>query len=893
MNDKTHRRKLNTFWVGCALVVAFLTALIGISISEFNRYTQKQIYQESISQLTEISDQLFEKLEVQLNDQWDRLYKLEQLQNGRSEATVAELADFLTSRERDLSPANSTVRFLAVDQHGYYYTAEGQQGLWTGAELLDDSDQQSFLITDWLTNTNQIVFAYRLQSPLIVNGSSITHFVLLRSMEDIAPFFRCSAFHNQNTTYVLDANGVKMFEDTVLPDTTFSGRNLYHALRQLTYPHSGKTFDQYLEKLDREGFVCTSVLLSNEQDYYMALKRLDGYSWTMVFFVPQDEVAVSTRSMVNSLLQIFIGAIIILILVSCLAMLVVMRLRQNQRTLAERERVNTQLEAANAQLETANEQLEHAQQATVEALSIAERANQAKTDFLSNMSHDIRTPMNAIVGIAQLMQSELNDPQKMADHIEKLQASSQHLLNIINDVLDMSRIESGKAVLHTKPMNLAEELNQIESIIRPQTVQNGQTFDLHTDGVRHEQLLGDATRLRQVLLNILSNAVKYTPEGGHIHFCIKELERDGRTYARYRFAVEDTGIGMTPEFLEHIFDPFTRAENSVTNRVQGTGLGMAITKNIVEMMGGSIHVESTLGKGTRFEVMLEFKIDPDAAANTEKLSLLALHCDGRHSAAIRDALTDRPVVLHIADTLADGLAVLRNNHVDVILLPYTDDLDALSVDVHTLRDAAPSGSMLLCVAERSREEVLTGLHSVGADGFLPLPFFATNLDLEMRRVREGRIQTAGEEHSSILKGMHFLCAEDNAINAEILRSLLELSGADCTIYSDGAQLVQAFAAVEPGQYDMILMDVQMPVMNGYEATKAIRAGENPLGRTIPILAMTANAFSEDVQHSLDAGMDAHLSKPVDLHALEDTIRKFRVPPPRKQLTDPSVLHAEP
>ena len=881
MKDKTSSRKSNMFLSGCILLLIFLAVFIGISISEFNRYTQKQIYQESINQLTEISNQLFEKLEVQLSAEWDRLYKLDQMQDDRSEMTIAELAKFLTRRERDLSPVDGSVQFIAVDEHGYYYSSAGRQGLWSGADQLNTSGQQSFLITDWLTNQNQIVFAHRTQSPLTVNGSAITHFVLLRSMEDIAPFFRSSAFHSQNTTYVLDENGVKMFEDTVLPGTTFDGRNLYHAMRQLTYPHSGKSFDDYLEQLDRNGFVCTSVLLHDGQEYYMTLKRLDGYSWTMVIFVPKDEVAVSTRSMVSSLLRIFLGAVFVLLVLCGLAMVVMLRLRQNQRTLAEREQVNVQLAAANQKLEDANEQLESAQQATVEALAIAERANQAKTEFLSNMSHDIRTPMNAIIGIAQLMQNELQEPQKMADHIEKLQASSQHLLNIINDVLDMSRIESGKAVLHTGPMNLADELTQIENIIRPQAVQRRQTLELCTDGIRHEQLLGDATRLQQVLLNILSNAVKYTPEGGHIHFCIKELERDGSTYARYRFAVEDTGIGMTPEFLKHIFDPFTRAENSVTNRVQGTGLGMAIAKNIVEMMGGTLHVESIPGKGSRFEVLLEFKIDPDAAANSEKLSLLAMRCDSKSFGAIRNALADRPTTLHSADTLADGLALLRDSHVDVILLPYMDDPETLRTDVQTLRDAAAADAMILCVAERPREEVLDGLRAAGADGFLPLPFFATNLGAEVRRVRESRANAAPDEHRSVLQGMHFLCAEDNAINAEILRSLLEIVGADCTIYPDGAQLVQAFASVQPGQYDMILMDVQMPVMNGYEATRAIRAGDNPLGRIIPILAMTANAFSEDVQHSLDAGMDAHLSKPVDLHALEDTVRKFRVTPPRK------------
>ena len=297
MKNKTPHRKLNMFLAGCILLVVFLAAFIGISISEFNRYTQKQIYQESINQLTEISSQLFEKLEVQLSAEWDRLYKLGQLQEDRNEMTIDELADFLSRRERDLSPVGSSVQFIAVDEHGYYYSSADQQGLWSGADQLNTDERQSFLITDWLTNTNQIVFAQRTQNPLAVNGSAITHFVLLRSMEDIAPFFRSSAFHSQNTTYVLDENGVKMFEDTVLPGTAFDGRNLYHAMRQLTYPHSGKSFDDYLEQLHRDGFVCTSVLLNDGQEYYMTLKQLDGYSWTMVIFVPSPfpPAAWSTR----------------------------------------------------------------------------------------------------------------------------------------------------------------------------------------------------------------------------------------------------------------------------------------------------------------------------------------------------------------------------------------------------------------------------------------------------------------------------------------------------------------------------------------------------------------------------------------------------------------------
>ena len=395
------------------------------------------------------------------------------------------------------------------------------------------------------------------------------------------------------------------------------------------------------------------------------------------------------------------------------------------------------------------------------ALEIAEKASKAKTDFLSNMSHDIRTPMNAIIGITTLMKNELHEPEKLAEHLGKLETSGQLLLGIINDILDMSRIESGKTTLNVEKMNLPRQISQLDSVIRQQAGQRRQTLTVETH-VKHENVLGDPNRLKQVLMNILSNAVKYTPNGGHVRLEIDELTHTEH-YTKYRFVVQDNGIGMSEEFQKTLFEPFAREEKSGTNKVQGTGLGMAITKSIVDLMGGTIHVESTTGKGTRFEVVLEFPIDAEA------------------------------------DT-----------------------------------------------------------------------------------VQETQVPPEEEETASPLSGMKFLCAEDNAINAEILEMLLEANGASCTICSNGQEIVDAFASVKPGDYDMILMDVQMPVMDGLEATRRIRSSENPLGKTIPILAMTANAFLEDMQKSREAGMDEHLSKPVDISALEQTVKRFRVTPPENK-----------
>ena len=325
----------------------------------------------------------------------------------------------------------------------------------------------------------------------------------------------------------------------------------------------------------------------------------------------------------------------------------------------------------------------------------------------------------------------------------------------------MSRIESGKTTLNVEKMNLPQQVSQLDSIIRQQAGQRCQTFTVNTH-LQHENVMADPNRLNQVLMNILSNAVKYTPKGGHIRLEVEELPRNEH-FARYRFVVQDDGIGMSEEFQKTLFDPFTREEKSGTNKVQGTGLGMAITKSIVDLMGGSISVESAPGRGTRFEVVLEFPIATES--------------------------------------------------------DHAQKVQALPEEA---------------------------------------------------------------EETSPLSGMKFLCAEDNAINAEILEMLLESKGASCTICSNGQELVDAFASVKPGEYDMILMDVQMPVMDGLEATRRIRNGENPLGRIIPILAMTANAFLEDMQKSKEAGMDEHLSKPVDIAALEQTVKRFRVTSPIKK-----------
>ena len=371
----------------------------------------------------------------------------------------------------------------------------------------------------------------------------------------------------------------------------------------------------------------------------------------------------------------------------------------------------------------------------------------------------------------------------------------------------------------------------------------------------------DEVSLNRVLNNIISNSIKYTPAGGHILLEIEEIPREGH-YARYKFVVQDDGIGMSPEYLKHIYEPFTREESSLTNKVQGTGLGMAIARTLINQMGGSIHVESEQGKGSRFEIMLDFKINEEADRNTHKLRILLVQCSDATSVRIQDAVKNKPIVLESAAQFQDALELLRENEYDAVLLSLKDP--ELKDRVGQMRKVAAMGTAILGVAAMQRTEAAPLLAEAGVDGFVPLPFFLSNLETELDHIKEERENVAKEQNVSPLNGMRFLCAEDNEINSEVLTAILEMSGASCKIYPNGAEIVKAFETVQPGDYDMILMDVQMPVMDGLEATRAIRNGENPLGRTIPILAMTANAFAEDVEKSKEAGMDEHLSKPVDI-----------------------------
>ncbi|MCB6300247.1 response regulator [Lachnospiraceae bacterium 210521-DFI.5.20] len=511
--------------------------------------------------------------------------------------------------------------------------------------------------------------------------------------------------------------------------------------------------DSLQKKLDgREQGV---ELVESDKPYYLGYCSIENNNTMLICIVEKSVVDNVLRDYQKTIVfETILMAGFILLLFAGLFYSISRRSLAEQK--AEYEKRNNEIQTqAMKEMEESNKKLKKAKNITTEALQTAENANKAKTDFLSNMSHDIRTPMNAIIGMTSLIRHDAGNKAKVIEYADKIDISSQHLLGIINDVLDMSKIEAGKTVFKYTDFSILDFITELNTIFHSQIDEKNQTLTIIKENIRHEWVNGDQVHLMQIFSNLVSNAVKYTQEGGKIQFLVEECETKSSVYAKYRFLVSDNGMGMSADFKDTIFDAFTRAESSMTNKIQGTGLGMAITKNLVEAMGGTIDVESELGQGSCFEVLIDLRIAED-----------------RFVSSAEQAEKDEPA-------------------------------------------------------------------------------------------------------GNVLKGMRFLCAEDNELNAEILMELLKIEGAECTICENGKRVLEAFEQSAPGDYDMILMDVQMPVMNGYEATKAIRRSSHELAKTIPIIAMTANAFSEDIQHSLAAGMNAHVSKPVEMKVLEKTIRSIK------------------
>ena len=732
------------------LILIFLNLIfVKLLLNRMNSY----IAENGKSSMGAVVEQIQQTYDLQVNGYYSRLHMLEDFltQEGVRSIELDRNKKFFEAWQKE---SESTLIFL--QENGKAITTDG-------TKLRVDMPSKLLLDLRNGYNIGKLVSldynqkkkdGYLVAIPCqeyTINGETYTAIGTLYDHSKLDSMLSVKSYNGNAYLFMLDNDGNITYTNQK-EDKFF--RN-YFLLKHLKGDQAitEEEADSLQKKLDgREQGV---ELLGSDKPYYLGYCPIENNNTMLICIVEKSVVDNVLRDYQKTIVfETILMAGFILLLFAGLFYSISRRSLAEQK--AEYEKRNNEIQTqAMKEMEESNKKLKKAKDITTEALQTAENANKAKTDFLSNMSHDIRTPMNAIIGMTSLIRHDAGNKAKVIEYADKIDISSQHLLGIINDVLDMSKIEAGKTVFKYTDFSILDFITELNTIFHSQIDEKNQTLTIIKENIRHEWVNGDQVHLMQIFSNLVSNAVKYTQEGGKIQFLVEECETKSSVYAKYRFLVSDNGMGMSADFKDTIFDAFTRAESSMTNKIQGTGLGMAITKNLVEAMGGTIDVESELGQGSCFEVLIDLRIAED-----------------RFVSSAEQAEKDEPA-------------------------------------------------------------------------------------------------------GNVLKGMRFLCAEDNELNAEILMELLKIEGAECTICENGKRVLEAFEQSAPGDYDMILMDVQMPVMNGYEATKAIRRSSHELAKTIPIIAMTANAFSEDIQHSLAAGMNAHVSKPVEMKVLEKTIRSIK------------------
>lgn len=740
MQKESERIKSKNRFVPLLFALLIITVVVSeILFAKMNSYVETN----GKLSLDAVDEQLQQTYDLQLDSYYSQLHLIGNYLIHDSNISLVENQKFLNSWQNELDS-----QILFIKENGTAITADGTRC------RLDISNQ---LLMDLKNNKNiakLVPLSYKQESgsgflmaipcdEYYIDGESYTAIGSVMDSKKLNSVLNFNGYDGKAFIFMVNKSGTVIYTNQLKKELVQN----YSLIKHLKIEDAIR--DEQAQKLEKaiQNNEQGVELLGNDKPFYLGYRPIQNNDSMLVCIVSKgvvDNSLVSYQRMVL-LIAIVLCAVIFILFMGLSISISKMKLANQKMKYEER---NKEIQEKNLkELANINKNLKIAQTATSQALEVAENANQAKKDFLSNMSHDIRTPMNAIVGMTTLLQKDCGNEEKVKEYAKKIEVSSKHLLGIINDVLDMNKIESGKTTLNYTDFSILEFVEQINTIFRPQMDEKYQSFEIHVENISHEWVHADSVHLMQIFSNLLSNAVKYTQDGGHIQLWLEELSSKSSVYAKYRFLVVDNGMGIEDSFKDKIFDAFTREENSVTNRIQGTGLGMAITKNLLDAMGGTIQVESEKGKGSCFEILLDLKI----------------------------------------------------------------------VKKHEV------------------------------------------------------VSPNNENRSESISGMKFLCAEDNELNAEILEELLKYEGAECVICENGKEVVETFKQSKPDEYDMILMDIQMPIMNGYEATLKIRSFD----QDIPIIAMTANAFSEDIQHSLSAGMDAHISKPVDMQVLKRVVQNIK------------------
>ena len=706
--------KTNNYLVPIALA-ATLVVLLVFGIFYMRNSLLKMTAEERSNQLEEMVIQINTNLTNGLQTHWNLVEGIDQAMSGKHYADKNEVCANIALMEDLFCTDLYGSHVMLLDNQGIGYLSSGSVGIWNDVNhLIDGNEKHTFVSETDNINGSHLIFSKELSEPITIDdNNSFNHVVLLKDIKTVKQYYTTTTYEGKASTYFIRNNGILAYYDSEVEDVIAS-RNIFKALAEVEYIQN-ESFSDIKEELAEDGIATADIRISGSE-YFYCLASLQGYDMYLMLLVPAKSVAVSTMNMMNSTVRTETVFGSILMLMTFLVFYGFVKVQRSSQLVKLEQETNKELNRLR---------------------NIAESANAAKSTFLNNMSHDIRTPMNAIIGFTNIALKNNPSPE-IKNCLEKISDSSDHLLALINDVLDISRIESGKIHFAPVVVELSEITAAVLSIMDGYLSNRELRFEYNIEKPIVPFVMTDAVRIREVLVNILGNAVKFTPDGGTIHFDTKYQIKDANTIVVHYF-ISDTGIGMSEEFLSHIFDEFSQEDHGARTQYKGTGLGMTISKQYIDMMNGTISVASKKNEGSSF-------------------------------------------LVEIPMTIADGTAIAKQENNPA----YCD-----------------------------------------------------------------------------LNGTGILLVEDNDLNAEIAIVQLEEYGFDITRATDGKEAVEIFNSKPEGSFDIILMDVMMPKMNGYEATKAIRNLQNrPDAAQIPIIAMTANAFAEDVQASLDAGMNGHLSKPI-------------------------------
>ncbi len=726
MRKQRMRTGKNSNYIPAGLIVLLIIVIAIISSVRFYTSLQEQLFNERQSHLTEMTVEITEVINVNVKMMQEKAAFAESYVE-KNDVEKSNATEYMKNLSEMLSVKDGVL--LAMDSEGRYYSSEGVEGRWSSMEdLVNQSDEP--VIRDFSVfgeKQSCIVFFDKLDKKMVLDedGTVLSHVAYVLPISSLEDYLTISMFGDSCFTYLVDQEGRRLYKQT-FSKTFIEDFNVMSALGEDEFVMGGDIDDLSQSVKNKELFCVEFKDSSSKENYFVSTVPVSDTSWTVLLFVPTKVLGVQTSEFTNSVIRYFLKIAVAAVLIfTCICYFIVSQ--RNDKKMIQQQEKNNRLLAHVAEE--------------------ARQANAAKSEFLSHMSHDIRTPINGIIGMTHIAMKNKGDPEKVDECLRKISSVADHLFILINDVLDMSAIESGKVAISHEPMDIRVLIHNCISIVEGQLVTRNLEFVKSYDELEYPYVFGDELHLRQVFVNILGNAVKFTPDEGKIEFRVTET-LEGEDKVNYRFEFEDNGIGISEEFQKRIFEEFSQEIGEGRSTYQGTGLGMAISKKFVELMGGTISVKSQLGEGTCFTVEITFDLNP----------------------------------------------------------------------------------------EYQKKEVVQQRKSID--------------------------------------GMKALLVEDNELNMEIAREILTEEGMEITEAENGQVAVDKFTASEPGSFDIIIMDVMMPVMNGYEATKAIRRSDHPEAKTIPIVAMTANAYREDVEKAFESGMNDHVPKPIDIDVMLNVLGKY-------------------